>query len=161
MVDDDDYGAVGGMRLGRGNRSTRRKPAPVPLCPPQIPHDLGSNPGRRGGKPATNRLSCGTASTSCLTPNTRVFLEKFIIVPQLLEKYTVLYVHCRVHESRHWTIWIETSFHLISLRSILILSCHVRVGLLSGWSRGFEPTLFVCFSSLPFVLHAVPISSLS
>jgi hypothetical protein len=24
--------------------------------------DLGSNPGRRGGKPATNRLSCGTGS---------------------------------------------------------------------------------------------------
>jgi hypothetical protein len=23
---------------GRGNRSTRRKPAPVPLCPPQNPH---------------------------------------------------------------------------------------------------------------------------
>jgi hypothetical protein len=36
---DDHYGAVGGMRIGRGNRSTRRKPAPVPLCPPQIPHD--------------------------------------------------------------------------------------------------------------------------
>jgi hypothetical protein len=30
----------GGMKIGRGNRSTRRKPAPVPLCPPQIPHDL-------------------------------------------------------------------------------------------------------------------------
>jgi hypothetical protein len=28
------------MRIDRGNRSTRRKPAPVPLCPPQIPHDL-------------------------------------------------------------------------------------------------------------------------
>jgi hypothetical protein len=41
MIDDnDDYGAVGGMRIGRGNRSTRRKPTPVPLCPPQIPHDL-------------------------------------------------------------------------------------------------------------------------
>jgi hypothetical protein len=39
MIDDDDYGAVGGMRIGRGNRSTRKKPAPVPLCPPQIPHD--------------------------------------------------------------------------------------------------------------------------
>jgi hypothetical protein len=37
MIDVDDYGAVGGMRIGRGNRSTRRKPAPVPLCPP---HDL-------------------------------------------------------------------------------------------------------------------------
>jgi hypothetical protein len=40
MIDDDDYGAIGGMRNGRANRSTRRKPAPVPLCPPQIPHDL-------------------------------------------------------------------------------------------------------------------------
>jgi hypothetical protein len=58
---DDDYAANGGMRLGRGNWSTRRKPAPVPLYPPQIPHDLGSSPGRRGGKPATNRLSYGTA----------------------------------------------------------------------------------------------------
>jgi hypothetical protein len=28
------------MRIGRGHRSIWRKPAPVPLCPPQIPHDL-------------------------------------------------------------------------------------------------------------------------
>jgi hypothetical protein len=35
MIDDDDYGAVGGMRIARGNRS-----APVPLFPPQIPRDL-------------------------------------------------------------------------------------------------------------------------
>jgi hypothetical protein len=34
----DDDGEVGGMNgFGRGNRSTRRKPAPTPLCPPQIP----------------------------------------------------------------------------------------------------------------------------
>jgi hypothetical protein len=33
-------GAVGGMRIGRGNRSTRIKPALLPLSPPQIPHDL-------------------------------------------------------------------------------------------------------------------------
>jgi hypothetical protein len=37
---DDECGAVGGIRIGKGNRSTRRKPAQVPLCPPQIPHDL-------------------------------------------------------------------------------------------------------------------------
>jgi hypothetical protein len=37
--DDDEYGAVGGMS-GRGNRSTRRKPAPVLPCPQQIPHVL-------------------------------------------------------------------------------------------------------------------------
>jgi hypothetical protein len=36
----DEYGAVGGMWIGRGTRSTRNIPAPVPLCPPQIPHDL-------------------------------------------------------------------------------------------------------------------------
>jgi hypothetical protein len=35
--DDYDDGEIGGM-IGRGNRSTRRKPAPVPLCPPQTPH---------------------------------------------------------------------------------------------------------------------------
>jgi hypothetical protein len=39
MIDEDDCGAVGGMKIGRGNRSTRRKPAPAPLCPPQNPHD--------------------------------------------------------------------------------------------------------------------------
>jgi hypothetical protein len=40
MKDDDECGAVGGMRIGMGNRSTRKKFAPVPFCPPQIPHDL-------------------------------------------------------------------------------------------------------------------------
>jgi hypothetical protein len=37
---DDECGAVGGIRIGRGNRSTRRKRSPVPICPSQIPHDL-------------------------------------------------------------------------------------------------------------------------
>jgi hypothetical protein len=39
MIDDGDCGEIGGMKIVRGNRSTRRKPAPAPLCPPQIPHD--------------------------------------------------------------------------------------------------------------------------
>jgi hypothetical protein len=39
MIDDGDCGEIGGMKIGRGNRSTRRKPAPAPLCPPHIPHD--------------------------------------------------------------------------------------------------------------------------
>jgi hypothetical protein len=38
--DDDECGAFGGMRIGRENRRTRRKHFPVPLSPPQIPHDL-------------------------------------------------------------------------------------------------------------------------
>jgi hypothetical protein len=36
---DYDDGEFGGMKIGKGNRSTRRKPAPEPLCPPQIPLD--------------------------------------------------------------------------------------------------------------------------
>jgi hypothetical protein len=80
---DDECGAFGGMRIGRGNRSTRKKPAPVPLCPPQIPHDLGSNPGHRGGKPATNRLSYGTTDSN-LMPRSRThgdlppFLQRLV-----------------------------------------------------------------------------------
>jgi hypothetical protein len=59
---DYDDGEIGGM-IGRGNRSTRRKPAPVPFCPPQTPHACqDTSPGRRSGKPAANRLSYGTAN---------------------------------------------------------------------------------------------------
>jgi hypothetical protein len=36
---DCEDGEFGGMKIGKGNRSTRRKPAPAPLCPPQIPLD--------------------------------------------------------------------------------------------------------------------------
>jgi hypothetical protein len=45
---DYDDGEIGGMMIGRGNQSTRRKPAPMPLCPPQTPHAL---PGREPGQP--------------------------------------------------------------------------------------------------------------
>jgi hypothetical protein len=40
MIDDVDCEAIAGMKIRRGNESTRRKPAPVPFCPSQIPHDL-------------------------------------------------------------------------------------------------------------------------
>jgi hypothetical protein len=35
-----ENGEFGGMMIGRGNRSIRRKPASVPLCPPQISYDV-------------------------------------------------------------------------------------------------------------------------
>jgi hypothetical protein len=52
------------MKLTGENRQLGEKPVPGPLCPPQISHglDLGSNPGLRGERPATNRLSHGTAT---------------------------------------------------------------------------------------------------
>jgi hypothetical protein len=39
IIGDGDCGEIGGMKIGMGNRSTLRKPASAPLCPPQIPHD--------------------------------------------------------------------------------------------------------------------------
>jgi hypothetical protein len=56
--DDDDCAANGKIKIGRRNRSSRRKPAPLPLCPPQILYDLTR---ARTLGTATNRLSYGTA----------------------------------------------------------------------------------------------------
>jgi hypothetical protein len=62
----DEYGAFGGMEIGRRNWSTWQIPAPVPFCPLQILWlDLESQPGHCGGKLVTNHLSYGM--TLCLT----------------------------------------------------------------------------------------------
>jgi hypothetical protein len=39
IVGGGEDGEFGGMKIGRGNGSTRRKAAPALLCPPQIPLD--------------------------------------------------------------------------------------------------------------------------
>jgi hypothetical protein len=79
---DYDDGEIGGT-IGRGNRSTRRKPAPVPLCPSQTPHVCpDANPYRRGGKPASNRLSYGTAKilTNFVVQNLHYAADSFKLV---------------------------------------------------------------------------------
>jgi hypothetical protein len=55
---DYDNGEIGGM-IGRGNRSTRRKPAPLPLCPPQTPHS------------ARTRTRAAAVGSQRLTPELR------------------------------------------------------------------------------------------
>jgi hypothetical protein len=52
---DYDDGEIGGM-IGKGNQSTRRKPASVTLCPPQIPHAA-----RARNRAAAVRSQCLTA----------------------------------------------------------------------------------------------------
>jgi hypothetical protein len=56
MIGEGDCGAVGGMKIGRGNRSTRRKPALAPLCPPQIPLDQPRDR-TRAGEMGSQRLT--------------------------------------------------------------------------------------------------------
>jgi hypothetical protein len=62
MIDDGDCGGIGGMRIGRENQSARRKlPSATLSTTNPTWHDPSSIPARRGGKPATNRLSYGAA----------------------------------------------------------------------------------------------------
>jgi hypothetical protein len=64
---DYDDGEIGGMMIGMGNRSTPRKPAPVPLCPPHTTHTArtGARAAAVGSQRLTNRLSYGTANCHC------------------------------------------------------------------------------------------------
>jgi hypothetical protein len=61
-----DDGEFGGMKIRRGNRSTRRKPSQRHFVhhKSHLP-DPGSHPDRRGGKPATNRFSYGAPYEKC------------------------------------------------------------------------------------------------
>jgi hypothetical protein len=98
---DYDDGEIGGM-IGRGNRSTRGKPAPVPLCPPQTPTWCpDANPGRRSWKSATNRLSYGTASIQVILVIFLSLLVLHIYVPQ--SSTSTSWVH----------IWAQRPFMLI------------------------------------------------
>jgi hypothetical protein len=40
MTDGDDCGGISGVNEWQGNRSTTKKPSPVPLCPLQVQHYL-------------------------------------------------------------------------------------------------------------------------
>jgi hypothetical protein len=57
---DGECAAVG-RKIGRGNWSTCRKPAPVSLCRPQIPHDLTQARTRPPRLETNDCLSYGTA----------------------------------------------------------------------------------------------------
>jgi hypothetical protein len=74
IIDECDCGAVGGMKIGRVNRSTRRKPAPVPLCSPQIPHDL-----TRARTPAAAVESQRLTAWSMAQPNNQLTTAVFKI----------------------------------------------------------------------------------
>jgi hypothetical protein len=65
VIGDGDCGEIGGMKIGRhGKPKYSEKTCPSATLSTTNPTwlDPGSNPGRRGGKPATNRLSYGAAT---------------------------------------------------------------------------------------------------
>jgi hypothetical protein len=70
MIDDGDCGVIGGIKIGMGNRSTRKTypSATLSTINPTWP-DPSYNLGRRGGNPATNCLSYGTAIAVKMPPS--------------------------------------------------------------------------------------------
>jgi hypothetical protein len=62
-----EYGAVCGMRIRSADWSILRKAAPVPFCPPQIPHDLtwdGTRAAEVGSQQLT-AISYGGTAIAC------------------------------------------------------------------------------------------------
>jgi hypothetical protein len=80
MIYDGDCRAVGGMWIGGGNPKYWEKTYSCAILSITNPIwlDLGSNPGRRDGKPATNRLSYGTASNLVLSGCYRVTIASLV-----------------------------------------------------------------------------------
>jgi hypothetical protein len=95
MIDDDECGAVGGMRIGRGNRSTRRKSATVPLCPPQIRNDLT--------RTRTREVAVGIQrlTTWAMAPP-----FYFLDIPY---NFVSVFLKCKHSLSLSLTIWINIS----------------------------------------------------
>jgi hypothetical protein len=90
------------MRTGRRNRSTRRKPSPAPLCAPEVPHDdPGSNPGRRGRKPATKRLSYGTVCDRVILISLQLFGSRCVAATPLREGNE----KWKQEAPRTWCLW--------------------------------------------------------
>jgi hypothetical protein len=122
---DDECEAVGGM-LGHGNR----KLAPVPLLSTiyRIWLDPGSNPGRYGGKPATYRLSFGSAVT-LLHYSSRCFMtedtdKEYLRVPAI-----------RCMSLANYRSVICMNYWLNLLRS----ACSVVDGNSTGQKKHFSP----------------------
>jgi hypothetical protein len=86
IMDEDECVVVGGMS-GIGSRSTRRKPAPAQLCPPQIQLDLTWARIQASAVENQGLTTVGPVPYSELRP-----VRKIITVPQIFEANGV---HCK------------------------------------------------------------------
>jgi hypothetical protein len=152
MIDKDDCGAIGGMKIGRGNRSTRRKPAPAPLCPPQIPHDQ-TRTWARAAAVGSQRLTAWAMAwplfMTLLVVTTITFTMRsslpcwlFILVGPLIAGFLVavlIWFLCSPPDvvsliGSFWSAFLSSFYLLFWSR----LSALVQSGLLSstvGWTR--------------------------
>jgi hypothetical protein len=105
LIDESDCGTIGGMKIDRGNRSTRRKPAPAPIWPPQIPHDQTTD--HLAGLPMFDYLRCYTVT------------EVIVVTGHLAGLPTFDYLRCYTV-----TTVIVVTGHLAGLPVFDYLRCH-------------------------------------
>jgi hypothetical protein len=112
---DCDDGEIGGMMIGTGNRSTRRKPAPVPLWPPQTPQAARMR--TRAAAVGSQRLTAWATAR----PGTKVYintkLQKLYLGFNVFRKQRRREKWCKLNGSKHWlnvllftSSWIEFCF---------------------------------------------------
>jgi hypothetical protein len=90
MMDDDECGVIGGI-IGRGNQSTLKKRAPVPLCPPYITYDLIRTRIRVSAVPSRRRLTTWVTAR----PYSRCFWVALNCLVRAIS--TLLLFHAQLH----------------------------------------------------------------
>jgi hypothetical protein len=113
------------MKTGRGNRSTRRKPAPAPLCPPQIPFDQ-TRARTRAAAVGSQRLTAWAMAR----PDRSVSLQN--IVQQDITAFSTLY------DLGHQLRKVKLSLAGHGSRAVWSINC---LRLLGRCDRGFESRL--------------------
>jgi hypothetical protein len=108
--DDVECGAIGGMRIGRANRSTRRKPAPVSLCRQQISYDLTRAKTRAAGAYAQKQILINFNFGPCVLPALILFVHPVVTSPVMLgfrHSYCNLAIVTSTPVSPPYTSWTE------------------------------------------------------
>jgi hypothetical protein len=142
VIDEGDCGAISGMKIDRGNRSTRRKPAPVPLCPPQIPHDQ-TRARTLAAAVGNQRLTAWAMARPSRLSNSLSFWSRILFEnladDQLFRKFSSFMEFEVLLPCSHKPITVsssdsgESNSRSIYIRYILIISSHPRTNLLISW----------------------------
>jgi hypothetical protein len=119
MIGDGDYGEIGGMKIGRGTEDSEKTcPSATLSTRNHTWPDPCLNPGRSGGKPATNRLSYGAALIA-------TYLD---YIPDLLR--IIFKSATDRHGSQSWAKWIYITRSLsTSLKFTSVLSSNLLTSL--------------------------------
>jgi hypothetical protein len=115
-----DYdGDTGGM-IGRGNRSTRRKPAQVPLCPPQTSHAARTR--TRAAEVRSQRLTAWATAR----PIIRLISDTLSAAVEILTRHAcsgVSSITASLPVQRHSYSEVTPPIHKVNAKCILLIIC--------------------------------------